>query len=122
MFNLKVVNGKQVGFLGDSKIYVGRSSYGLKGSVLANKFLIGKDGSRAEVVQKYRNWLWVEVKKGLKGENNEVFNELVTIAKRVINGETIQLSCWCYPQSCHGDIIKKCLEWMIKENIVNARE
>ena len=47
----KVVNGKQVGFIGENKLYIGRNSYGQKGSVLQNKFKVGKDGSRSNVVE-----------------------------------------------------------------------
>jgi len=40
-------------------IYVGRSMPRLKlhGHPLANPFRIGKDGDRAEVIRKYREWL-----------------------------------------------------------------
>ncbi|MGK7898232.1 MAG: DUF4326 domain-containing protein [Xenococcus sp. (in: cyanobacteria)] len=110
---LKVVNGKKVGFVGINKIYVGRDSYSLKGSILKNKFRIGKDGNRDEVVEKYRKWLWIEFNK--KGE---VYEELVRISKRVIEGENIELVCWCKDLKCHGDIIKSCVEWMIREKIV----
>ena len=44
----EVINGKNSGFLGNSKIYIGRAnkSYLLKGSVLQNRFVIGQDGNR----------------------------------------------------------------------------
>jgi len=111
----EVINGKNSGFLGNSKIYIGRAnkSYLLKGSVLQNRFVIGQDGNREEVVAKYRQWLWQEVQK-----RGEVFDELVRIAERVKKGETVQLACWCKPLKCHGDVVKSCIEWMIKEGIV----
>ncbi|MGB5769421.1 MAG: DUF4326 domain-containing protein [Crocosphaera sp.] len=115
MLTLQVINGKKTGFIGNNKIYVGRRNrtYNLQGSLLQNKFGIGRDGNREEVVEKYRQWLWSEVKK--KGE---VFNELIRIGKKVKAGEKVELVCWCKPYSCHGDIIKRCINWMIKENIV----
>lgn len=111
----EVINGKNSGFLGNSKIYIGRAnkSYLLKGSVLQNRFVIGQDGNREEVVAKYRQWLWQEVQK-----RGEVFDELVRIAERVKREETVQLACWCKPLKCHGDVVKSCVEWMIKEGIV----
>lgn len=113
MIRIKVLNGKKAGFLGEDKIYIGRNSYGLKCSVLSNKFKIGIDGNRDEVVEKYRRWLWIEFNK--KGE---VYEELVKISKRVIEGEEIKLVCWCSPEKCHGDVIKSCIEWMIESGIV----
>lgn len=106
---IKVLNGKKVGFIGKNKIYIGRNSYGFKGSVLNNKFKIGKDGNRDEVVEKYRRWLWIEFKK--KGK---VYEELVRISKQVIEGKEVELICWCSPQRCHGDVVKSCIEWMVK--------
>lgn len=110
---LRVLNGKKVGFIGEHKIYIGRNGYGLNGSILANKFLIGRDGNRDEVIEKYRQWLWIEWNK--KGK---VYNELVRICNLVKEGKNIELVCWCKPLSCHGDVVKKCVEWMIKENLI----
>lgn len=110
---LKVVNGKQVGFVGVNKIYLGRNSYGQKGSVLQNKFKIGRDGSRSEVVEKYRKWLWVEFNK-----KEEVYEELVRIGNLVKEGKDVELVCWCKPLDCHGDVVKSCVEWMIRSEIV----
>lgn len=111
----QVINGKHSGFIGNSKIYIGRpnKTYLLKGSVLQNPFAIGRDGDREEVIVKYRQWLWREVQK-----RGEVFDELVQIANRVKNGEAVQLACWCKPLKCHGDVVKACVEWMIREGIV----
>ncbi len=115
MLNLQVTNGKKTGFIGHDKIYIGRinKTYNLPSSLLQNKFTIGRDGNRQEVVEKYRQWLWSEVKK-----KDEVFNELVRIVKKVKAGEKLELVCWCKPYNCHGDIVKRCINWMIKENIV----
>ena len=113
MFNLSVVNGKVVGFDGKGKVYIGRGSYGKKGSVLGNKFVVGKDGNRNEVVEKYRKWLWVEFKK-----KSKVYEELVRIGRKVKNGEKVDLVCWCAPKRCHGDVVRNCIKWMIKDGLV----
>lgn len=109
---IKVTNGKFDGFIGQNKIYIGRKNkyYGLKESVLGNQFVIGQDGNRNEVIKKYRKWLCEEVKK--KGA---VYKELMRIVKKVKKGENVELVCWCKPFICHGDILKKYLEWMLKE-------
>lgn len=117
---IKVVNGKKVGFIGKDKIYIGRKSYryGLKDSVLRNKFVIGKDGNREEVVQKYRKWLWENIQEKLSNKYNKVWNELVRIGKKVLEGENVELVCYCKPLSCHGDVIVSCIKWMISKGYI----
>jgi hypothetical protein len=56
-----------------------------------NPFIIGKDGTRGEVIQKFEQYLCtnaelMEAVKGLKGKD---------------------LVCWCAPLACHGDVIEK---------------
>ena len=115
---IEVVNGKQHGFVGENKIYIGRAnkSLGLESSPLANPYKIGADGNRAEVIALYRKWLW---KKIVVGHNNpnETFKELFSISHRVNNGEKIQLSCYCKPLDCHGDVVVKCINWIVSEKL-----
>jgi len=47
-----------------------------------------------------------------------VYKELIRIAMKVKAGENIQLVCWCKPLDCHGDVIKRCVEWIIKEELI----
>jgi hypothetical protein len=112
---LTIINGKQVGFVGIDRIYIGRANryYGLGASVLANPFFIGADGTRAEVIEKYRCWLWHHVKAGLAGQKNQVFAEVMRIAKLVSQGKKVELSCYCAPLSCHGDVIARCVQWIV---------
>jgi hypothetical protein len=101
---MRVVNGKVEGF--SKGIYVGRAMPGLKGSALANRFKIGRDGTREEVIQKYRIWLWKQIKAG----NVEIIAEL----KRVYAvGEVV---CWCAPLPCHGEVVLKAAQW-VSENL-----
>ena len=69
-------------------VYIGRPSK------WGNPFEIGKDGTREEVVEKFRKavmhndkywsvWRW-ETRLALKGKD---------------------LICWCSPAPCHGDIL-----------------
>lgn len=110
----KVMNGKTHGFVGKNKIYIGRNSYQMKGSILGNKFSVKKYG-REGCIAKYKEWLWNEVKKG----EGKVYDELVRIGEMMLDSkENIELVCWCSPLGCHGDIIKSCIEWMIKEGLI----
>jgi len=65
-------------------VYIGRPSK------WGNPFKIGKDGSREEVIQKYRQWIL---------DNPTLIAQLATELK----GKT--LGCWCKPNTCHGDVL-----------------
>ena len=56
-----------------------------------NPFVIGKDGTRSEVIQKYEIWL---------RNNPALMSEILELDGKV-------LGCWCKPKSCHGDVIVK---------------
>ena len=92
MFETKIVNIKNSNY----EIYIGRENktYGLKASKWANPFVIGPDGSRDEVLKKYEEWI----------KNNP------TLLKDLHELEGKILGCWCYPEKCHGDILKKLLK------------
>lgn len=55
-----------------------------------NPFVIGKDGTREQVIAKYREWILSEP-------------SIVTMAQRDLRGKT--LGCWCAPKACHGDVL-----------------
>jgi len=85
----KVVNKKHAtGF----EVYIGRPS------VFGNPFVIGKDGTREEVIHKYRQLLHHKLKTDAK------FKAQVDALK----GKT--LGCFCAPAPCHGDAIVEYLE------------
>lgn len=64
-------------------VYIGR------GSPWGNPFVIGKDGTRAEVIEKFRQ---------------AILPELVrTGAIEMLRGK--HLVCFCKPQACHGDLL-----------------
>ncbi len=69
-------------------IYIGRPSK------WGNPFQIGKDGTRDEVIEKFRNWIITQP------------NLLKDLSE--IKGKT--LGCWCKPKSCHGDVLVELIE------------
>ena len=87
--------------------YIGRSGKGAS-SALGNPFMINRDGDRAEVIRKYKQWLWQQV----QVQNPSVMNELQELLKKARSSEGVTLLCFCAPLACHGDVIKSCLEWM----------
>ncbi|CAF3631812.1 unnamed protein product [Rotaria socialis] len=65
-------------------VYIGRpSDWG-------NPFVIGKDGDRADVIRKYRQWIMRQP-------------DLLVRAKKELRGQRI--ACWCKPEACHGDVL-----------------
>jgi len=72
-------------------VYIGRAAprAGLKASVWGNPFVIGKDGTREEVMEKYRSWLLY---------NTALIKRLPELKGKI-------LGCWCAPEACHGDIL-----------------
>lgn len=65
-------------------VYIGR------GSKWGNRHVIGKDGTREEVIQKHKMELLMDPK-------------LMNDIKKELRGKT--LGCWCKPESCHGDTL-----------------
>ena len=71
-------------------VYIGR------GSVFGNRYHIGKDGDREEVIRKYRLWFYGQL-------DDPVFKKAVM----ELRGKA--LGCYCAPLDCHGDIIAEYL-------------
>ena len=112
MGTIEVINIKTTKILSknpnDEWIYIGRYNAKFGQSPLKNKFLIEKDGTRDEVVELFRQWLW-------KNRNDKIIGgELNKIKNMVLEGKNVKLMCWCEPLNCHGRIIKRCIEWMLK--------
>ena len=66
-------------------VYIGRPSK------WGNPFVIGRDGTRDEVIARYEAWLL---------EQPELVDALPELA-----GKT--LGCWCAPRACHGDVLAR---------------
>ncbi len=77
----------------DYDIYIGR------GSEWGNPYRIGKDGTRAKVIELYRQHLWERIKR----EEG--------VAERLVALDGQRLGCFCKPQACHGDVIVRAIEW-----------
>jgi hypothetical protein len=66
-------------------VYIGRG----RGSKLGNPFVIGRDGSRAEVIESFNHWIVRQ------RHLREAISEL--------RGRDVV--CFCAPQPCHGDVL-----------------
>ena len=106
MKKIELVNVRGMEANAQSVVYIDRACAGWKGSPLGNPFQIGQDGSREEVIEKYRRWLWARMK-----EKGVVYDEIMRLAKRYAEGSRIVLGCWCYPQSCHGEVVARAIRY-----------
>lgn len=68
----------------ETQIYIGRPSK------WGNPFMIGKDGSREEVIEKYKNYL--------TKERPDLMKQLGELKGK-------DLVCWCAPLGCHGHVL-----------------
>lgn len=64
-------------------VYIGRPSK------WGNRFVIGRDGTRAEVIEKYREVILA---------NERLLADLPELKGKV-------LGCFCAPAACHGDVL-----------------
>lgn len=80
-------------------VYIGR------GSRLGNPFKIGRDGNRAEVIEKYEAWFEEQIER----RNGAVLAALKDLSQRAERGDLV-LGCFCAPLACHGDVLKRYLE------------
>lgn len=79
----------------------------MRGSALGNPFIIGKDGDRDDVCNKYEEHL-----KRLVEKKGEARKELARIYKLAKKGD-VELVCCCKPKRCHSDAIKAFLDKFI---------
>ena len=89
----------------DYDVYIGRGRCPQTGEVgrWGNPFQIGRDGDRGEVIEKYRRWLWKEVKAG----------RIALADLAALHGK--RLGCWCAPQACHGEVLEAAAMWALAE-------
>ena len=65
-----------------------------------NPFRIGEDGTRSEVIEKFRQWVISQPK---------LMNDLEELRGK-------RLGCWCSPKPCHGDVLID----LLKEKDLNS--
>jgi len=68
-------------------VYIGRPT------IFGNPFVIGKHGTRDEVIEKYR----VYFEKRVRNDNEFLLAVMALKNKR--------LGCFCKPMNCHGNVI-----------------
>ena len=85
----------------DNHVYIGRGGvvfangarYPKMHSKWHNPYKIGQDGTRDEVIDKYRQYI----------KRTELISQIGELENKT-------LGCWCYPEKCHGDVLIELLD------------
>ncbi len=96
MKKTKIVHCKKENY----DIYIGRPSK------WGNPFVVGKDGTRKEVIEKYKKYIL---------SNKKLIDSLDELDGKV-------LGCWCKPKSCHGDVLIELIEKKNKGILILLKE
>ncbi len=67
-----------------------------------NPFREGIDGTRREVIEKYRVWLF---------NNEELMGQIMKLDGKI-------LGCHCKPKPCHGDVIVEIIEAIKRDSYI----
>lgn len=70
----------------EGSVYVGRPT------MWGNPFVVGRDGTQAECVELYREWI-----------NASAQTDLREAARQTLRG--MDLVCWCAPNPCHAEVL-----------------
>lgn len=82
-------------------VYIGRGRCPQTGEMgqWGNPFKLTDREPRGATIERYRAWLWLEIRTGARS-----IEELAEL-----HGKT--LACWCAPQPCHGDVLARAAAW-----------
>jgi len=87
MAHPRVVHCKRASY----DVYIGRPSK------WGNPFVVGRDGTRKQVIERYEHWLH---------DQPQLLADLHELA-----GKT--LGCWCAPRACHGDVLARLADELV---------
>lgn len=103
---MKVLNFYHLGkVIPEDATYIGRAMphFGLKASKFANPFKLKDDEPRGATIQRYKEWLWGQIRSGK-----------ITL-EDLLELEGKNLVCFCSPNACHGDVLVAAVQWARKE-------
>ena len=68
-----------------------------------NPFVVGRDGTREEVIARYRVELWRQIRAG-----EIALADLAALESRI-------LACHCAPRPCHGLVLARAAAWAARQ-------
>lgn len=97
-------------------VYVGR------GSRWGNPFVIGKDGTAAECVEKYADWLMPYRHHGANSGLDAFLLSEANLTEVILELRGRNLACWCAPgQPCHADLLLSLANTRIEVETTEAK-
>ena len=84
-------------------VFIDKQRFPKQSSNFANPFKIGKDGTRDEVIEKYKIYITKKLK------------ENVLLQEELLKMKGKNLGCWCAPEPCHGNVL---IELLSKSDLV----
>ena len=81
-------------------VFIDKERYPKQDSIWANPYKINKNknNDRNQVLQQYKIYIMEKI------ENEKLYDELAKLKKK-------NLGCWCYPEPCHGNVLKELIEY-----------
>lgn len=74
-------------------VFINNTRFPPNSSNFANPYKIGKDGTREEIIIKYKNYIIEKL-----NNDKSLLDELISLKGK-------NLGCWCYPEICHGNVL-----------------
>lgn len=112
-------NGYHTGWIGEDKIYLGRSNNMNTGHILANPYKLSEfNNDRSLVLNRYRAWLinhlityfsivlsQVEYDKLSHSYSYAIGKSFKELARLNLEPNDYYLLCYCKPKACHVDVL-----------------
>ena len=73
---------------------------------LGNPIRVDEAVTRKEAIEAYRGYFNYTIKK----RSSELHKKIHSILKILDEWHDVELTCWCSPKACHGDVIKEYLD------------
>lgn len=85
----------------ENAVYIARGQphLGLPHSKFANPFKLSEDEPRGATIERYKKWLWEQIKSGK-----------ITL-EDLLELENKDVVCFCSPAPCHGDVVVAAVKW-----------
>ena len=73
---------------------------------LGNSIAVQGDVTRKEAIAAYKGYF----DHNMKRKSSKVYQKIQNIKEILDSGFDVELTCWCSPKDCHGDVIKEYLD------------
>lgn len=86
-------------------VFIDKQRFPKENSIWHNPFKIDSTHTREQIIKKYEKYIVEKIK------NEHLEDELKKLKNK-------NLGCWCSPDKCHGDILKKLIIALDKKNLI----